>query len=131
MGHVAIGQTYRGAVIGVTIGILWLSGLLIGGVNVIDRERSGIMYFGQVLLAPGVIIDLTMQNRLKSNDPQLPTRPHDYEPSYGRVHEHGMLYTALAGLLNLLAIVDVLYREPRRLAANEGVSADAEPEGAT
>ena len=28
--------------------------------------------------------------------------------------EDGTLYTALAGLLNLLAVVDVIYREPGR-----------------
>ena len=35
-----------------------------------------------------------------------------YEPSFGHVYEQGMLYTLLAGLLNLLAILDVAYRHP-------------------
>jgi len=35
-----------------------------------------------------------------------------YEPSFGHIKEQGVLYTALAGLLNLLAILDVAYREP-------------------
>ena len=132
LGHFVIGQRRRGIVIGVTISLLWLSGLLIGGVNVIDRHRSGIMFGGQILVAPGVVVDFMMKNHFKRErliqpDGSLgsyakgkreqipqPDRPHSYEPSYGRVHEHGMLYTSLAGLLNLLAMVDVLYREPRR-----------------
>jgi hypothetical protein len=35
--------------------------------------------------------------------------------SIGRVNELGTLYCAMAGLLNLLAIVDVIYR-PKPLA---------------
>ena len=41
-----------------------------------------------------------------------PPTPADatYEPSFGQVYEQGMLYTLLAGLLNLLAMMDVAHR---------------------
>ena len=32
------------------------------------------------------------------------------QPSHGHVNEQGILYTALAGLLNLLTMIDVLFR---------------------
>jgi hypothetical protein len=121
MGHALIGERKRGMIIGITIGALWLAGLVIGGVSVIDRAENGAWFVGQVLAGPSIVVDYVVQVHLK---PQARVagasdRP-PYEPSFGHVKEQGILYTALAGLLNLLAILDVAYREPHHAA--EGVT---------
>lgn len=116
LAHVLIGEKRRGAIVGVTIALLWLLGLLIGGVGVIDRHTSGIMYYGQIMLAPGVAVDIAMQRYFRAPLREFalrqpsPYAPHHYQPSFGRPNEQGVLYTSLAGWLNLLALLDVLAR---------------------
>jgi hypothetical protein len=144
LGHIILGQRRRGIILCIAITALWLGGLLIGGVSVIDkydrgeppddkpelRSRSW-WYWGQVMIAPSIAIDYLRNNMAVAhseklgykNDPNprarlLPPSPDGldtppYEPSFGRVAEQGTLYTALAGMLNLLAMIDVLYCDPR------------------
>jgi hypothetical protein len=107
LGHLLIGESRRGAILMVTIGAVWLGGLLIGGISVIDRKDHPAWFLGQMMLAPSVGINIIHQNlRLP---PPMPGNAR-FEPSFGQVYEQGMLYTLLAGLLNLLAILDVTYR---------------------
>jgi len=116
LGHYMLGQRQRGAVIAASIGFLWLGGLLIGGIDVINHRRM--WFLGQVLLFPSlaanVYRDFVLDRyAIRTEDSNL--QPHNdppYELSFGRVEEQGILYTALAGLLNLLAIIDVLYCDP-------------------
>ena len=120
LGHALLGQTRRGLVIGVTIAALWLSGLLIGGVGSIDRGRHPYWFLGQMLAGPSLAV-----HYVRSTFMVEAARPADldrhtpgrlvYEPAFGHPNEQGVLYTALAGLLNLLAVIDVLYREPHRV----------------
>jgi hypothetical protein len=113
MGHAMIGQRKRGLIIGATIGALWLAGLVIGGVSVIDRADNGAWFVGQALVGPAIVADYIVQAHLKPRARIAGDSDHPvYEPSFGHVKEQGILYTALAGLLNLLAILDVVYREP-------------------
>ncbi|MBI1337523.1 MAG: hypothetical protein GC164_11230 [Phycisphaera sp.] len=112
LGHYLMGERRRGSIICATILILWASGLLIGGVSVIDHKGSMIPGFlGQMLLAPSLPVDLYHQH-VRKGGPYTPINPGPFEPSLGSVYDQGVLYTSLAGLLNLLAIIDVLYRDP-------------------
>ena len=110
LGHVFLGDRTRALILGVTVLSLWFSGLLIGGVGVIDRVNNRPWFLGQMLLAPSVVLDTYHQAVLKKSPryPPLPNRPHDYQPSFGRVYEQGVLYTALSGLLNVLVMIDVV-----------------------
>lgn len=115
LGHFILGQKQRGAILCVTIGVLWLAGMIIGGISVFDHREHPAWFVGQMLMAPSVVMDQTIVLKLKPH--AGPTRPESdpaYEPSFGRVNEQGVLYTALAGLLNLLAILDVIYQDPRQ-----------------
>ena len=47
-----------------------------------------------------------------SQNTMLPKNHPPFEPAFGKTGEQGVLYTSLAGLLNLLAIMDVLYCDP-------------------
>jgi hypothetical protein len=117
LGHWLIGQRRRGGVLMLTLLLLWAAGLTVGGISVIDHERQRWWFLGQMLMAPSVAVDFYHQ-RLKPADQPLP-RPKGetgqappYRPSFGHQAEQGTLYVALAGLLNLVAMLDVVYREP-------------------
>lgn len=114
LGHYLLGQRRRGVILAVTIGSLWLLGLLIGGVGTFDRSEHPAWFVGQMLVAPSGIVGFYYLDSLQAADPAGPTPDEDpaYEPSYGRTNEQGVLFTALAGMLNLLAIIDVAYRDP-------------------
>jgi hypothetical protein len=140
-GYALIGQKTRGFAVGVTILLLFVSGLLIGGMRVVDssyiesvqqrqeRERTEAdqrrynphyappnpiartlqkpWFIGQVLAGPVAIASNVIATRWggESGSPF----------SHARVYEIGVLYTAVAGMLNLMAIIDAAYR-----ASNEG-----------
>lgn len=133
LGHFILGQRQRGAILCVTIGVLWLAGMIIGGISVFDHREHPAWFVGQMLMAPSVVMDVTIVTKLKpkagailpAESPDDP--PPTYEPSFGRVNEQGVLYTALAGLLNLLAILDVLYQDPRLRENDADDKAAAKP----
>lgn len=143
LGHILLGQRVRGVVIMIAVTGLYLGGILIGGISVIDHldrtEPQGSQaspgrswwYFGQALVAPTLVVNKVRQRMLLNHleehriagngDPRALIQPKEvtgveppYEPSLGRMMEQGILYTALAGMLNLLAIIDVLYCDPNR-----------------
>ena len=114
LGHFLLGQKQRALILFISIGLLWGSGWFIGGISIFDRKGHPIWYLGQMLIAPSVVVE-RYHRSLQGSD-GLPPSPNDaniaYQPSYGHIHEQGVLYTSLAGMLNLLAIIDVLYRDP-------------------
>lgn len=139
LGHIVLGQRTRGLVLMAVILPLMLLGMLVGGIFVTDHQSppegpgqprsTSIMYMlGQVYLAPNVLLDRYVQ-RLG-----YPSHPADarYRPSFGRSYEQGVLLTALAGALNLLAILDVIYCDDRlRREGQPKPPAATEPGGAS
>ena len=120
LGHLLAGHTQRGVILMVCIGGLWTVGLLVGGISVVHaRNADGALrpwYMGQALIAPSVAVEYThdkFRARTEGADPSPFDESIAFSPAYGRAAEVGTLYTALAGLLNLLAIIDIAYREPR------------------
>jgi hypothetical protein len=120
LGHVLAGHAKRGAILFVCIGGLWTVGLFVGGISVVHaRSADGVLrpwYLGQALIAPSIAVEYIHDKRrapTEGADPSPDDESIPFEPAYGRAAEIGTLYTALAGLLNLLAIIDIAYREPR------------------
>jgi hypothetical protein len=120
-GYVMIGQRLRGLVIGLTILLLFAGGLLIGGMRVIDPPTTlGFQpvlqkpwFIGQVMAGPVTMVANYAANHWTITGPSgLAASP---PWSHARVYEIGVLYTAVAGMLNLMAIIDSSYR-----ASNEG-----------
>ncbi|BAM03226.1 DUF6677 family protein [Phycisphaera mikurensis] len=117
LGHLLLGRTHRGLVLAVAITTLFLAGLLIGGVAVVDRRDHPAWFISQALVAPAFLVDAHHQ-KLRDRAVRAVNRPGGeaavaaYAPSFGRSQEQGTLYTAAAGLLNLLAILDVAHRRP-------------------
>jgi len=126
LGHVLIGQRRRGFMLMIAIVGLYIGGLLIGGIDVIDRREDRLWYAAQLMAGPATLaIDslhqgMKQQTQRKLGQSSFPNRrPAAYEVStytvsVGRVNEMGTLYCALAGLLNLLVIIDLAWIEPRR-----------------
>ena len=109
LGHFILGERRRATILAASIGLLWLSGLMVGGVSVCDHRTRPWWFVGQVLLAPSLAVNYAHRQLRQRQASDLPTH---YEPSYGHMSEQGILFTALAGLLNLLAVMDVAYRDP-------------------
>jgi len=113
LGHWLIGEKHRAVILGVAIAGLWLGGALVGGISVFDAKEHKMWYLGQMLIAPSIAMEYAHSKMLaRGGEPMPDDSSTAFSPSYARTNEQGLLYTALAGLLNLLAIIDVLYRDP-------------------
>ena len=131
-GYLLLGQRKRGLTVGITVVSLFILGLLIGGVRVI--EVPGYDDFGRQTEVNGVWVmrsrpfvelrDKPWSIAQVLNGPVgilggawsvIASRPGDdanapAAKSHARINEIGVLYTAVAGMLNLLAIIDAGYR---------------------
>jgi len=120
LGHVLLGQRRRGFLLMGAILFLYIAGLLIGGIDVIDSREDRLWYYGQLVAGPPTLlidrihqarkteaIDQWRNETFKQRYP--PVENYRYAISIGRVNELGTLYCTMAGLLNLLAILDVLF----------------------
>ena len=95
-GHLMIGKKRHAAVICVTIALTLGAGLYIGSIGVINPTGAKPWYVAQVMNTPAVAALGHV------------TRQGEY-PVYGRPNEIGQIYTSIAGLLNLLCIVNAVY----------------------
>ncbi len=84
---------------------LFLGGVLIGGVDVVDRRNDKLWFFAQAVCGPiAFATDLVNQKFLSSSEDVIKRK------SISHVNEIGTLFTALAGLMNLVVILDVLHQ---------------------
>jgi hypothetical protein len=142
LGHIILGQVARGLIVMAAVVGLWLGGMLIGGIGVIDSQsppearnqppKASLWFFGQALVGPSLGVNWFVQsvNSRNRSEGQFSPAPEEhpvYDPSLGHPNELGTLYTALAGMLNLLAILDVAYcdaearrRAPQPVTPGEG-----------
>lgn len=104
-GHFLLRERKRAMIIFVTITALFLSGLYIGSIGVVNHVTSKIWFYGQVLSSPAVgIISQKVQGGYLDSD----GNQHPYD-SFGRPADVGQIYTAIAGLLNLLCVSSAVY----------------------
>jgi hypothetical protein len=133
-GYWLIGQRLRGTVIGLTIILLFLFGILIGGIRIVDapsfagagwnplpRLLTKPWFIGQALTGPLGLGSAWIASNLAANRRYADVVPH------ARVAEIPTLYTAVAGMLNLLAIIDCSYRAAQ---GQHGEPADEPPDEA-
>ena len=95
-GHFAINRRKHALIIFFTIVITFTIGLYVGSVSVIDPAGSKPWFAAQMMNSPAVASICFF----------LP-KTGDYV--YGRPGEIGQIYTSIAGLLNLLCIVNAVY----------------------
>lgn len=161
LGHWVLGYKKRAAAIGAGVLSLYFAGLLVGGVDVIDRRGDFWWYCGQFIVGPitpaidaWIGAQLVYEDReghpysqplkpwpadLAPDDPFFERYNLEYDPDYrpafstslARVNEVGTLYTTIAGMLNLLAILDCVYMAPlrreRRAAGGASSSSSTPP----
>jgi hypothetical protein len=115
-GYFLIGHRTRALVVGVSVVALFLLGILIAGVAVVDPPALGgpmggmfsivgrllakPWFLGQILTGPLGLISAWIGQGVAN----------DYPAAKARLGEIGTLYTAVAGMLNLLAIIDSSHR---------------------
>jgi hypothetical protein len=127
LGHLLLGLRLRGVILMVSITGLWLGGLLIGGVSVVDFQKHRFWFVGQMLIAPSLGVEMAHRKLAAAGTPHPDDPARLYEPSFGHTNEQGLLFTSLAGLLNLLAMFDVLYCDPAHRRRRERLLAEARP----
>lgn len=127
LGYLAKGEKARA--VGVFIGVagLFLGGVLIGGVSAVDRETDRLWFFAQAGTGvPAFALDALNDRSFKVSavtpgpvgwghpDPSLNANGVEApaKKSIGKVRDTALLWTALAGMLNIIAVVDCLFTAP-------------------
>lgn len=142
LGYWMLGQKSRAITVGVAVISLFVLGLLIGGVRVLEvptfdhngqpvaakigfiaEVRSKPWSIAQIMTGPiGILGGAASVVASRPSDAMLLEHPNQpYDPrdnphvalgsdSHARVNEIAVLYTAVAGMLNLLAIIDSAHR---------------------
>lgn len=126
LGHFTIGERARGVLILAGVVFLWVCGIFIGGIDSVDRDEDRLWFFAQAGAGPiafavdglnsnllksgsvGELIDAPNTRRDRSRKLQVSTFK-----SVAHMNEYGTLFTALAGLMNIVALLDAGSR-PRR-----------------
>ncbi|MCA9293787.1 MAG: hypothetical protein KDA20_08235 [Phycisphaerales bacterium] len=119
LGYVALGDLKRAIYVGAGILGLIAGGLLIGGLDSVDSKEDPLWYGVQVLNGPVVIaLDYVHQHHFKVVDAQgarvtplpAPAGASAGKPgsrrALARVSDVGLLYVAIAGMLNLITIIE-------------------------
>lgn len=114
LGHVYLGEARRGRLIAGGVLGMFLGGLVIGGIDVVDSREDVWWFVGQAPVGPLAFgVDWVHQNRLKANDPPSHAGREWFESnrplrtkSLGHLNEIGSLFATIAGMMNLVAIID-------------------------
>lgn len=122
LGHAALGEPRRGLLVGVGVLSLFFGGLLVGGIDVVDKREDFWWFVGQAGVGPIAFgTDYIHQTVFKIDDPGTgerrspnPDENPRAEKSLSKLNEIGALYCALAGLINVIAIIDAGWHTPRR-----------------
>ena len=133
LGHISLGERKRGLYIMAGVLFLYGSGILIGGIDVVDRREDRLWFYAQAMCGPIAFATDLMTQRYVKLVPQreLSARYQQGDPdalktirrtSLGKVNEIGTLFCALAGLMNLIVILDALHFHPRSKASAGEVS---------
>jgi len=117
LGHWYLGEARRGVLIAVGVFWLFFGGVLIGGIDSVDRVEDKWWFVGQAGTGPvAFAVDLAHQTQFKLVDDN--GRPYSPPPgpdsradkSIGHANEIGSLFGAIAGMLNIMCVIDALWR---------------------
>jgi hypothetical protein len=105
-GYFMAGEQRRAIIICLTILATFFIGIYAGSIGVIDPVGARLWYLAQVMTTPAVFL---LGEYSKSGA----------YPVYGRPADIGQIYTSVAGLLNLLVIVNSVYLAHARQVEEE------------
>lgn len=127
-GHLWLGRPRRALMIFLGVAWLFVGGLLIGGVDVVDREEDFWWFVGQAGVGPAAFGVNAWHQRLKADDPPVGAGGEWFEHnepartrSLGHPNEIGALWATIAGMLNAIVVIDAFWNAPaRRRRRGEG-----------
>lgn len=112
-GHLLIGDRTRGVTFLVVITLTFWTGVAIGGVkNTVSPVDRTLWFAGQICAGGHTLATLAWAGAIELPlDQPGPEGPFPVSIiGYGRTEEVSVVYTAIAGMLNILIILDVLVR---------------------
>ncbi|MBI4578928.1 MAG: hypothetical protein HY718_04445 [Planctomycetes bacterium] len=113
LGHLLIGERTRGIIFIVVVTLTFWTGVAIGGVkNTVSPADRTLWFAGQICAGGHSLLALACGAAVGT--PQETGRHPAMLIGYGRTEEVSVVYTAIAGMLNILIILDVLVRAERR-----------------
>lgn len=111
-GHILIGDRTRGIAFLVVITLTFWTGVAIGGVkNTVSPVDRTLWFAGQICAGGHSLATLAISSTMPTSK-ESGKFPADLI-GYGRTEEVSIVYTAIAGMLNILIILDVLVRAER------------------
>lgn len=125
-GHIFLGHLRRGLLAMCGILGLFFGGIVIGGVDCVDRREDPLWFYAQAAAGPvafaadwanSALLKTGIVGELVESPPARPGNPPPLVSTFKSVtvaSEIGTLYCFLAGLMNLVVILDALKR-PRHL----------------
>ena len=132
LGHASLGDRRRGLFVGGGVLGLFLGGLLVGGLDVVDRREDHLWFLAQAGAGPVAwVADYANASLVASGrfgemleaphpDPMAP-RGTVVEvsslKSLAHPNEMGTLFAAMAGLMNVVAVLDAMSRRPAEAAS--------------
>lgn len=114
LGHLLIGDRTRGVAFIIVITLTFWTGVAVGGVkNTVSPVDRTLWFAGQICAGGHSLAALAWAGRIEN--PHKSGKPAVGVIGYGRSEEVSVVYTAIAGMLNILIILDVLVRAERPL----------------
>lgn len=115
LGHWWIGEKRRGLIFLIVITVTFWGGIAVGGVrSAVTAKENGLWIAAQLCTGPQSLVALAASRNLDETSKKDPSKQFKAPWPAGDI---GVVYAGVAGLLNLLVILDVLSRtEAQRLA---------------
>lgn len=113
LGYIYFGEFLRAAYVAIGVLGLYVGGLLVGGISIIDKKEDQWWFLLQCGVGPTTLAlnQVNAAYKAKTAGGPNPTVT-DYQRSLGRVYEVGALSAGMAGMMNLIAIVDCFWHTP-------------------
>ncbi len=107
-GYYVLGDKRRALVVFITILLTFLVGIYIGSIGIIDPIGAKAWYVAQIMNSPAVVL---IGNHVATmyQEAQMHQDPARAYLVFSKPSEIGQIYTSIAGLLNLLCIVNAVY----------------------
>jgi hypothetical protein len=111
-GHLLIGDRQRGIIFLVVITLTFWTGVAIGGVkNTVSPADRTLWFAGQICAGGHSLAALAWSSTIQPQKGEYPASI----IGYGRSEEVSVVYTAIAGMLNILVILDAMVRAEKPL----------------
>jgi len=106
LGHFVLGMPRRARLIMLGVLGLFFTGLLIGGLDAVDSHLDRWWFYAQVMTGPIAFITDAVHIHLRHEGQIV--------QGLGRMNELGTLSCAMAGFMNLVAVLDAMFPPLRR-----------------